>query len=101
MYLSDFREYCLEDVITRLEPKLFKKTTGLEVADFDLLRGLNLFNEALMNDAVYKFKRYEDASFSYAGVESINASGDVGLYDTALTEEEYRKLRERQQDSLK
>lgn len=25
MYLTDYREYCLKDVITQLEPKLFKK----------------------------------------------------------------------------
>ena len=62
MYLTEYREYCLEDVITQLEPRLFKKVTGLDVADFNLLCSLNVFNGALMNDAVYKFKRYEDAS---------------------------------------
>ena len=30
MYLTDFREYTLKDVITKLEPALFKKVTGLE-----------------------------------------------------------------------
>lgn len=29
MYLSDFRENCLKDVITQLEPHLFRKVTGL------------------------------------------------------------------------
>lgn len=28
MYLSEYREYCLKDVITQLEPNLFKKVTG-------------------------------------------------------------------------
>ena len=28
MYLSDFREYCLRDVIQELEPELFKRVTG-------------------------------------------------------------------------
>ena len=82
MYLSDYREYCLKDVITHLEPRLFKKFTGLDVDDFDLLCSLNLFNEALMNDAVYKFKRYEDSSLSYGGIESRHAHENVGLYDT-------------------
>ena len=63
MYLTDYREYSLQDVITQLEPDLFKKVTGLDVKDFELLVSLNVFNEALMNDAIYKFKRYEDASF--------------------------------------
>lgn len=58
MYLSDYREYSLDDVITKLEPNLFRKVTGLSVKDFNLLCSLNVFNASLMNDAVYKFKRY-------------------------------------------
>ncbi len=100
MYLSDYREYCLKDVITQLEPRLFKKVTGLDVADFELLCSLDLFNSALMNDAVYKFKRYEDSSLSYAGIESKHAHENVGLYDTVLTNEEYRKMYKMQQMSL-
>jgi hypothetical protein len=64
MYLTDYRERALRDVITKLEPGLFKRVTGLEVKDFELLVSLNVFNSALMNDAVYKFKRYEDSSLS-------------------------------------
>jgi hypothetical protein len=66
MYLTDYRERSLKDVITQLEPDLFKKVTGLTVQDFELLVSLNIFNDVLMNDAVYKFKRYEDASLEYA-----------------------------------
>ena len=29
MYLTDYREYSLQDVITQLEPELFRKVTGL------------------------------------------------------------------------
>lgn len=101
MYLSDYREYCLKDVITQLEPRLFKKVTGLDVADFELLCSLDLFNSALMNDAVYKFKRYEDSSLSYAGIKSRHAHENVGLYDTVLTEEEYRKMYNEQQNSIR
>lgn len=100
MYLSDYREYCLKDVITQLEPKLFKKVTGLDVEDFELLCSLDLFNSALMNDAVYKFKRYEDSSLSYAGIESKHTYENVGLYDTVLTGIEYSKLYKIQQESL-
>ena len=88
MYLTDYREYSLKDVITQLEPELFKKVTGLNVKDFELLVSLNVFNEALMNDAVYKFKRYEDASLSYTGIDR-HAGGDVGLYSTVLSREDY------------
>ncbi|MDO9542166.1 MAG: GIY-YIG nuclease family protein, partial [Kiritimatiellia bacterium] len=81
MYLTDYRERCLKDVITQLEPGLFKKVTGLTVKDFDLLVSLGLFNSSLMNDAVFKFKRYEDSSLSYTGIDKHEGE-DIGLYDT-------------------
>ncbi|MFM7577066.1 MAG: hypothetical protein ACKO5Q_09055, partial [Microcystaceae cyanobacterium] len=43
MYLTDFRERSLRDVITQLEPGLFQKVTGLTVKDFELLVSLNVF----------------------------------------------------------
>lgn len=90
MYLTDYRERSLKDVITQLEPGLFKKVTGLSVKDFELLVSLNVFNSALMNDAVYKFKRYEDASLSYAGVNRHEGE-DIGLYDTVLSSSDYQQ----------
>lgn len=83
MYLTDYREHTLKDVITKLEPGLFKKVTGLSVKDFDLLISLGLFNSSLMNDAVYKFKRYEDASLEYAGINKHHGE-KLGLYDTVI-----------------
>ena len=95
MYLSDAREHTLQDVITKLEPVLFRKVTGLYVEDFSLLEKLNIFNGALMNDAVFKFKRYEDSSFDYAG-EALNRYREeekrVGGFNTSLTAEEHKKL---------
>jgi hypothetical protein len=88
MYLTDYRERCLKDVITQLEPGLFKKVTALSIKDFELLVSLNVFNSALMNDAVYKFKRYEDASLNYTGI-SKHSDKDVGLYDTVITLKEF------------
>lgn len=90
MYLTDFRERSLKDVITKLEPGLFKKVTGLTVKDFELLVNLGVFNSALMNDAVYKFKRYEDASLVYAGINK-HGKEDVGLFDTVLSPADYKK----------
>lgn len=89
MYLTDYREWSLKDVITQLEPGLFKKVTGLIVKDFDLLVSLGVFNSALMNDAVYKFKRYEDASLIYTGINR-HENERVGLYETVISAEEYR-----------
>ena len=88
MYLTDYRERSLKDVITQLEPGLFKKVTGLSVEDFDLLVSLNVFNSSLMNDAVYKFKRYEDASLSYTGINKHDGE-DVGLFDTTISSDEF------------
>lgn len=88
MYLTDDREHSLKDVITQVEPGLFKKVTGLDVKDFELLVSLNVFNSSLMNDAVYKFKRYEDASLSYTGLSKHDAK-DVGLFDTVVSAEEF------------
>jgi hypothetical protein len=91
MYLTDYRERTLRDVITQLEPGLFKRVTGLNVKDFELLVSLGVFNSALMNDAVYKFKRYEDASLSYTGINK-HAGEDVGLYDTVINATEYQAI---------
>lgn len=90
MYLTDYRERSLKDVITQLEPGLFKKVTGLNVKDFELLVSLGVFNSALMNDAVYKFKRYEDASLVYIGINKHEGE-DVGLYDTVISAKEYKE----------
>ena len=91
MYLTDFREYSLKDVITQLEPDLFKKVTGLNVKDFELLVSLNVFNESLMNDAVYKFKRYEDASLTYTGINR-HTDDKVGLFSTVISRDDYDKM---------
>lgn len=89
MYLTDYREQRLTDVITKIEPRLFQKVTGLTTADFERLVSLGVFNAQLMNDAVWKFRRYEDASLRYMGVERHRPL-DRGLWDTTLTEEDFR-----------
>lgn len=100
MYLTDFRECCLKDVITMLEPTLFKKVTGLNIQDFELLCELNVFNVPLMNDAVYKFKRYEDSSLNYIGLGGKHEGEKVGLFDTVLSPDEYDSLYVSQQFSM-
>ena len=100
MYLTDYRERCLKDVITQLEPGLFKKVTGLDVKDFELLCSLGVFNASLMNDAIFKFKRYEDSSLSYTGIEK-HVSDDIGGWDTVIRREEYEKLFYNQQATMR
>lgn len=99
MYLTDYRERCLKDVITQLEPGLFKKVTGLDVKDFELLVSLGVFNDSLMNDAVYKFKRYEDASLSYTGIDRHEGE-ERGGWDTVVSDEDYNKMFALQQASM-
>ena len=90
MYLTDYRERSLKDVITQLEPGLFKKVTGLTVKDFELLVSLDVFNSRKMNEAVFGFKRYEDASLIYIGINKHEGE-EIGLYDTVLSSDDYRE----------
>lgn len=87
MYLTDFRENTLQDVITKLEPELFQTVTGLTVKDFHLLVRLKVFNTEQMNMAVFAFRRYEDASLRYTGLESHAGLTHYGLYDTVVAKE--------------
>lgn len=99
MYLTDYRERCLKDVITQLEPGLFKKVTGLSVEDFNMLCSLGVFNAPLMNDAIFKFKRYEDASLTYTGIDK-HTNDEVGGWDTTIRKTQYEKLFYNQQFSM-
>ena len=87
MYLTDFRENTLQDVITKIEPDLFETVTGLTVKDFHLLVRLKVFNTEQMNQAVFAFRRYEDASLRYTGIESHPGLTHYGLYDTVVARE--------------
>jgi hypothetical protein len=87
MYLTDFRENKLKDVITKIEPELFLGVTGLTVKDFHLLVDLKVFNTEQMNQAVLAFRRYEDASLRYTGIESHEGLSYYGLYDTVVGRE--------------
>ena len=87
MYLTDFRENTLQDVITKLEPELFLTVTGLTVQDFHLLVRLKVFNTEQMNGAVFAFRRYEDASLRYTGIASHAGLTRYGLYDTVVAKD--------------
>ena len=87
MYLTDFRENTLQDVITKIEPGLFHTVTGLSVKDFHLLVRLRVFNTEHMNQAVFAFRRYENASLRYTGIESHEGLTHYGLFDTVVARE--------------
>lgn len=84
MYLTDYREQRLDDVITKIEPDLFQAVTGLTVKDFELLVSLGVFNSTHMNQAVFAFRRYEDSSLSYTGIDSQHGQREIGLYNTVV-----------------
>lgn len=65
MYLTDDREKTIRDIIQQLEPELFEKVTGLTLNDFGKLVDARVFNDAKMNDAVWKFRSFEEPSLSY------------------------------------
>ena len=90
MYLTDYREESLEDVIRKLEPSLFERVTGLTIDDFDLLLRIGVFNRAQMNDAILKFRRYEDASLAYTGVNRHATDTRIGLMDSSVPIEAIR-----------
>ncbi|MBL8005329.1 MAG: GIY-YIG nuclease family protein [Candidatus Kapabacteria bacterium] len=86
MYLTDYREETLRDVVTKLEPGLFKKVTALEIDEFELLVSIGVFNGPLMNDAIYKFRRYEENSLEYLGI-NLHINDKIGLLDTVINKE--------------
>jgi hypothetical protein len=88
MYLTDYRENSLTDVIRKIEPELFKTVTGLTVEDFDLLVSLNVFNAHHINQGIFAFRRYEDSSLSYTGLDSHENLRKIGLFNTVIESSE-------------
>ena len=48
---------------------------------------LKVFNTEQMNQAVFAFRRYEDASLQYTGIASHGSLASYGLYDTVVARE--------------
>ena len=76
-------------MITKIEPDLFQVVTGLTVKDFHPLVRLKVFNIERMNQAVFAFLRYEDASLRYPGIERHERLTHYGLYDTVIAIEDF------------
>jgi hypothetical protein len=92
MYLTDYREETLQDVIRQLEPGLFTKVTGITIKDFDLLVSIGVFNAEKMNESILYFKRYESASLVYIGIDRHSNDKSVGLYNTSINKEDYNNI---------
>ena len=70
MYLTDDREKTIYDIITQVEPELFEQVTSLSLKDFERLVNAGVFNASKMNDAVWKFRNFEEPSLSYSNRKS-------------------------------
>lgn len=99
MYLTDYREQTIKDVITQIEPELFKKVTGLSVKDFDILCSIGLFDPEKMNQGIFGFRKYENSSLNYTGIDKHEGES-VGGWDTVLRREEYEALYSKQQATI-
>ena len=99
MYLTDYREQTIKDVITQIEPELFKKVTGLSVKDFDVLCSIGLFDPEKMNQGIFGFRKYENSSLNYTGVDKHEGEA-IGGWDTVLRREEYEALYSKQQATV-
>ena len=85
MYLTDFREEALKDVITKLEPDLFYKVTGIEVGMFKILCDIGVLSASYMDQSIFKFRQAEESSLSYAGLRSD--SEYIGGFDQQFRKE--------------
>ncbi len=99
MYLTDYREQTIKDVITQIEPELFRKVTGLTVKDFDVLCSIGLFDSEKMNQGIFGFRKYENSSLSYTGIDKHEGES-IGGWDTVLRREEYEALYNKQQATM-
>lgn len=81
MYLTDFREQALVDVIESLDTQLFERVTGLTLDDFHKLAEVGVFHPGHMNEAIWQFRLLERASLNYLNLEGIDEVDKVGLWD--------------------
>ena len=63
----------------------------MTVPDFELLVSIGIFNAQVMNSAILAFKRYEEASLTYTGLNKHEGEM-IGLFDTKITIEEMRQM---------
>lgn len=85
MYVTQFRELAVRDIIMGVDSELFERVTGLTVEDFTLLNEIGVFNRLQMDGAVYQFKAFEDSSLEYANEPgALVKERPIGLWDTVM-----------------
>ena len=89
MYLTDFREESLVDVVESLDTQLFERVTGLTLDDFHRLSAVGVFNPEQMDEAIWQFRLFERASLDYLGAGTgEDAPERVGLWKRTVKTEE-------------
>lgn len=87
MYLTDYREEALVDIIRSLDTQLFERVTGLTLGDFNRLSEVGVFHPAHMEEAIWQFRLFERASLDYLGTAPLDANGlKLGLWDRTVRE---------------
>jgi hypothetical protein len=76
MYLTDDREKSIKEIILQSESKMFERVTQLSLQDFKQLVDARVFNDSKMDDAVWKFRAFEEPSLSY--IHSSDKGGKIG-----------------------
>jgi hypothetical protein len=86
MYLTDYREKALVDVIESFDTQLFERVTGLTLDDFHRLTKVGVFHPAHIDEAVWQFRLFERASLDYLGTSPADDDDrPVGLWDRTVT----------------
>lgn len=86
MYLTDYREEALVDVIQSLDTQLFERVTGLTLEDFNKLAEVGVFHPGHIGEAIWQFRLFERASLDYLGTTPQDAEElRVGLWDRTVT----------------
>ena len=86
MYVTDFREEALKDIIESLDPALFERVTGLTVEDFPLLNKHRRLQRPAheRRDLPVQVVRAVEPALRGRGRRRADLSGRVGGWDTSL-----------------
>ncbi len=85
MYLTDYREDSLADVIKKIEPELFKEVTFVDKEVFEDFCNIGIFNSINLDQTIGDFRRLEEESLHYMG--GGKKEKKVGLLDTVISKE--------------
>ena len=89
MYLTDYREEALVDVIESLDTQLFERVTGLTIDDFRTLSEVGVFHPGHMNEAIWQFRLFEEASLDYLSLGEKKPAKKHGLWDKSITDDDF------------